>query len=348
MAGRLIVVVGAVSFLMVSAVAQTGQAVISAKSGLVHYLEGLVMVDGSAVELKNSRFPEVKEQQVLKTEEGRAEVLLTPGVFLRVSENSSFRMLSNRLSDTRIEALTGTTMVEHGEMSKDDHVTLIFKDKTINFLKSGLYRMDADNGILRVYKGEARVEGSGQSLTVKQAREVQLEGAVLMATKFDARTGDEFYRWASRRASYLALANISAANSLRTSGYYLQSGGWFWNPWFGMFTYVPYSSYYSPFGYTFWNPARVVEIYQPRPVYAGGGYGGFGGGRYDASAGGYSIGSRGMSSMGSSPSMGGISNVSTGVSAAPSGSSGSSGVSAGGGGGSAGSHGGAAGSGPRR
>ncbi len=352
MAWRLFVAASVSSIFIFSATAQTGQAVISAKSGLVHYLEGVVTIDGSAVELKNSRFPEVKDNQVLKAEDGRAEVLLTPGVFLRVAEDSSFRMLSNRLSDTRIEALTGTCMLEHGEMNKEDHVSVIFKDKTVTFLKPGLYRIDADNGVLRVYQGEARVEGGGQSLTVKQAREIELEAAALMASKFDPKAGDDFYRWASRRASYLALANVSAANALRNSGTYLTSGQWYWNPWFGMFTYVPYSMYSSPFGYTFWNPARVVEVYHPRPVYPGGGGGynsGFGGGRYDASSGGYAIGSRGMGSMGSSPgsspSMGSVSNVSSGASSAP--SSGSSGISAGGGGG-AGAHGGSSAGGPRR
>ena len=82
----------------------SGQSVISARSGLVHYVEGQVTIDDKAVDVKYSQFPEVKENQVLKTEDGRAEVLLNPGVFLRVAENSSFRMVSNRLTDTRVEA----------------------------------------------------------------------------------------------------------------------------------------------------------------------------------------------------------------------------------------------------
>jgi len=70
---------------------------------MIHYVEGKVLLEGQPVDPKFGEFPEVKNDQVLQTEEGRAEVLLTPGVFLRVSENSSFRMLSNRLSDTALE-----------------------------------------------------------------------------------------------------------------------------------------------------------------------------------------------------------------------------------------------------
>jgi hypothetical protein len=317
------------------------QSVISAKAGLVHYVEGDVTIDGKTIEMKTSQFPEIKEEQVLETADGRAEVLLTPGVFLRVAENSSFRLVSNRLSDTRVEALTGSMLIEHGEINKDTQVTVLYKDRTISFLKSGLYRLNVGDCTFRVYQGEARVTSGDQSLTAKQAREVQLASVMLVATKFDNKVGDEFYRWASRRASYLALANISAAKSLRDSGMRLTSGMWQWSPWFGMFTYVPYGNYYSPFGYSFWSPGGVMRWYQPRPSYptyagGGGGYGG-GGGRYDAASG-YSIPSRGMSSMGGSSmgggSMGGgtISNASSGMGAGPSVRGGDAGGGASGGG----------------
>src|SRR6266536_4682363 len=92
------------ALLALSVSAGLAQSVISAHSGLVHYVEGQVLLDGKAVDVKYSQFPEVRVDQVLKTEEGRAEVLLTPGVFLRLAENSSFRMISNKLIDTQIEA----------------------------------------------------------------------------------------------------------------------------------------------------------------------------------------------------------------------------------------------------
>lgn len=265
-----------------------GQSVISAHSGLVHYVEGQVTLDGKAVDVKYSQFPEVRVDQVLKTEEGRAEVLLTPGVFLRLAENTSFRMISNSLSDSRVEALTGTMMIEHGEVAKDNAVTVQFKDRSITFAKSGLYRLDADGGILRVYQGEARVATKDQSMVVKQARQVELAAAAMTAVKFDPKVDDDFYRWASRRASYLALANLSAAKSLRDSGYAsrsgLGSGMWSFNPYFGMMTYVPFGSmWYSPFGYSFWTPSLINQAYLYGGYYPG--YYGYGNG-YSSGGGG--------------------------------------------------------------
>jgi hypothetical protein len=337
MAGRLKFSAIIVSVFALGAGAAYAQSVISAKSGVVHYVEGEVTIDGKAVEMKVSQFPDMKEGQVLETGEGRAEILLTPGVFLRLSENSSFRLLSNRLTDTRVEALTGSILLEHGEVTKDTQVTLIYKDRPISFLKSGLYRIDADSGNFRVYQGEARINGADQTVSTKQGREVELDVPVLLANKFDNKVGDEFYRWASRRASYLAVANISGAKALRDSGMRLTSGTWYWNQWFGMYTYVPYGNYHSPFGYSFWNPGRVMQFYQPR-IYAGSNGGGFGGGGgfgagagIPTRAGSYS----GSSSMGSGDFSGRVGGGSSGAVSSP-------GPSAGGGGGGAPSGGGGA------
>src|SRR4051812_37930103 len=85
---------------LISATVQ-GQNVISAKSGMVHYMEGDVFLDGKAVEVKYSLFPEIKEGQVVRTDEGRVEVLMNPGTFLRLGEHSSFKMIDKRLIDTR-------------------------------------------------------------------------------------------------------------------------------------------------------------------------------------------------------------------------------------------------------
>src|SRR5215831_16562499 len=87
------------------------QSVISAHSGVIHYTEGTVLVGDKVYESKSQEFNELKENSVLKTEEGRAELLLTPGVFLRLGENSSVRMISNHLSDTRVEVLSGEALV---------------------------------------------------------------------------------------------------------------------------------------------------------------------------------------------------------------------------------------------
>jgi len=253
-----------------------GQLVISAHSGVVQYVEGRAYLDNAPVELKFGHFPDIKQDQEFRTEEGRAEILLTPGVFLRLGENSAIRMLSNGLTDTRVEVLHGSAIVECDQLPKDNSIELVYKDTSIGLLKHGLYRVDTEPARLQVYDGEANVTSESSKLTVKGGKETELSDA-LAAKNFDKNAGDELYRWANRRASYVAQANVSSASSYNTGGYsngygYTGTGlgGWSWNPLFGLFTWVPLGGIgYSPFGYPFWSPVTVFNA----PYYGGGYYG---------------------------------------------------------------------------
>lgn len=239
------------------------QSAISARSGMIHYVEGRVFVGDQAIESKFGNFPELKENAQLRTEEGRAEVLLTPGVFLRVGENSSIRMITNRLIDTRLEFLSGTVIVEADDLLKDNAVTIVYKDTAVHLRKRGLYRFDSQPAELRVFDGEAEVESGGKNLVVKEGKLLPFNGEMALE-KFDNKSGDALNRWSRRRAEYLSMANISAAKSVRDSGLDWQSGGWRFNPYFGMFTFIPMRSYYSPYGYRFWSPVEVYRVYEPR------------------------------------------------------------------------------------
>jgi hypothetical protein len=259
------------------------QSVISAHSGVIHYKEGQVEVDGQQVQQdpQKGQFGDLKTGQTLQVKDGQAEVLLTPGVFLRIAENSSVRMISNKLADTRVEVLSGSVIVEVGELLQDNAITVVAHGADIALIKKGLYRVDIDPSKLRVYDGEAKVSfGSQEPLVAKKGREV-LIGETLEAKSFDAKQTDAFYNWCARRDQYVAEANIYAAKTARdmnmgfTGGGYgagSGSGSWMWNQWFGMFTYMPYGGmFYSPFGYGYYSPGLVGYLYMPgSPYYYGG------------------------------------------------------------------------------
>lgn len=298
------------------------QSVISVRSGIIHHAEGKVFLADNLVEPKFGQFPEMKPESVLRTEEGRVEVLLTPGVFLRMGEDSAFRLVNNKLEDTQLELVAGSVLIECAELLDDNAVTFRYQDYSFTPRKAGLFRLDAEPGRLRVYDGEVIVTAAGSETKVKRGREMSLDGGVELA-KFDASVGDPLHRWSKRRAGYIAMANLSAAKNLADSGRSWRTGGWFMNPYFGMMTYIPMGYINSPFGYGFYGPRHVYQAYAPRPVYMGGGNGGFGTssmGSYNPNVGYNTVGR----SMGSSAS----------ISAAPSGG-GSNTAAAGGGGQSA-------------
>src|SRR5437588_1698067 len=140
-----------------------GQSVLSVNSGLVHYAEGKVYAGDKLVEPKFGHFPELKNGDELRTDEGRAEILLSPGSFLRVAEHSAIRMVSNRLTDTKIELLEGEALIETVDQGKDkaaamvkgNAITILYKGASIALVKSGVYVFTAEPGRVRVYDGEA-------------------------------------------------------------------------------------------------------------------------------------------------------------------------------------------------
>ena len=263
-AGKLALGVLACAVVSVAALAQS--AVISARSGLIHYVEGQVYLGDQLVETKFGVFPEVKENQQLRTEEGRAEVLLTPGVFLRLGENSSFRMITNRLIDTRLEFLSGSVVVEAENIAKDNSVTVVYQDATVHPLKTGVYRFDSGTGELRVYDGEADVAAGDRTVNVKEGHVIALD--TLAVRKFDKTVTDALNRWSERRAGYVSMANVGAADSLRTSLYSGGSpfmSGWYWNQNFGMYSFVPGfgGMFYSAYGFPYFSPFDVGMAFMP-------------------------------------------------------------------------------------
>jgi hypothetical protein len=245
----------------VTGTAAWGQHVISAKSGVINYNEGEVFTNGKRVDAKPGQFPEWKKGEELTTVEGRAEILLTPGVFLRVAENSKLVLTENRLSDTRIQVVAGSVILECAELLEDNSVTLSYGSYNLAVRKAGLYRVDAEAGTAKVFEGELQVAGNGQTLLLRKGKLTQL-GSLLVAEKFDNKVNDAFYRWASRRAEPLSVASFSGARSIYNTGSIWSTGGWYFNPYFGMFTYIPVRGYYNcPFGYRFYSPVVINRVY---------------------------------------------------------------------------------------
>ena len=254
---------------VVLAAGARAQSVISARSGVIHYVEGDVTIDGNAIHQKFAEFPDVKPGQVVATEQGRVEILLTPGVFLRLAENSSVRMLSNVLADTRLQVVSGSALVEVGELLEGNAISFDAADAHISLGKKGLYRIDADPASLRVFDGQARVASGTENLTAKKGHRIDLAGTTLADTKFEVKDTDPFYRWSSRRAEYVAAANVISArvtsNSDYRSGFGSSRGAWSWNPYFGMYTFLPGNGvYWSPFGSPFYSPAVIGVLYMPQ------------------------------------------------------------------------------------
>ncbi len=262
----------------------SAQMVTSARSGTLHTFDGTVSIDGNPVEKRSGYFPEVKEKSILSTTRGRAEVLLTPGVILRIGENSSVRMIDSRLASTRVELLTGSAVLE--QLSPDaspvkgsmNNVTIVYKEYEVSLRKTGLVEFYADPASMKVYKGEADVITSGtlaalSRVVVKDGHMLTFNSALAME-KFNDKTGDDLLLWARDRSQAIAAANMSSARNYGSNslGYGNYNSGWFFNPFFGMYTFLPmYGTYYSPWGWGYYSPYSIYGVYNNGGYYWNGG-----------------------------------------------------------------------------
>jgi hypothetical protein len=356
-------VVAGMAVLVAGAIPALAQPVISAKAGTVSYVMGKVTVAGEEVQPSETKLPEVQENAVLATEDGRAEVTLTMGVFIRTGDHASFKMLTNRLIDTRLELLTGSHIVEASDIQKDNNLTITAKDATVVINKRGIYRFDLEQSQIKVFDGLLGVQVNGQNMLVGPGKMLDLSGATPSVEKFDKETTDALDHWARRRAEQSALANASSAKQVHdygcdtvTSGRgtvtnfaaannanvgspcYNPCNSFRYNPWFGSVTYIPCNgNVYSPYGYRYWSPFNVMQAYYMPPVFRGGNNNGGGGFGTSTAARGVGQTSAGYSGVMASPA---ASSASSPTSAGMSGTSVSSSAgSASGGHGAAGGHG---------
>ncbi|MBV9508388.1 MAG: hypothetical protein JO323_25640 [Acidobacteriia bacterium] len=268
-ARRLEAVVGGLLLGVLSGGPAFAQQVISAQSGTVHYVEGTVYAGGQLVQHKFGQFPSLHQGEELRTEDGRAEMLLTPGAFLRLSENSSVRLTSARLSDTRLDVLKGSVMLECDELLKNNSLTLLYQGNTVQLLKHGLYRLDTEPPQLRVFEGEALVQSAAGQVKLGGGKETGLNG-VLASEHFNRNASkDSLYFWSSRRSGDLAYASVTASQSVLNNGSTWRTGGWMWSSLLDEYTFLPGAGLaYSPFGWQYWSPDLMAYYYTP-PYYGG-------------------------------------------------------------------------------
>lgn len=252
--------------------------VITAKAGGVNYVQGSVSIDrvaGKSGLLLKGDSIEVGDR-VSTGANGRAEILLNPGSYLRVAENSSFEFKTTALEDLQISVVRGSVMLEVFA-ANDFRVAVVTPSETYDLIQTGVYRVDVagdGNARLEVWKGKAEVGDE----TLKGGRTASsLDGQTAVA-KFDRDDRDDFETWSRERAKELAkgtkdLRDRTLRNSLMSSylggrwDMYNSFGLWVYNGRLGRYCFLPFGyGWSSPYGYGFGNTS-IWWYNLPRVVY---------------------------------------------------------------------------------
>jgi hypothetical protein len=262
---RSIRLAGLVSLSSVLALAQTTVG----RPGAVNYIEGNVTLDGRALSASSVGSAEIASGESLATGRGKAEILLTPGAFVRLDDQSSLQMISPNLTDTEVQLDSGQALVEVDQIEKENHLVVIDNGFRTTLEKKGLYRFASNPALLSVYDGKAQAHINDQSIDVGKGKQLPLMAGANKTEKFDTAQQGELYAWSKLRSSYMAQANAATAqNIIVENPYWYYGTGWYWNPWFDSWAFVPGAGYLnSPFGFGFYSPP--VILYGGGPFYRG-------------------------------------------------------------------------------
>ncbi len=193
--------------ILAGAIPASAQSVVSTHSGVVYYFDGAVFLGDQPLQARLGTFPSVPVGWELRTEKGKAEVLLTPGVFLRMGENSSIRMVANDLANTRVELLEGSAIIDAPQQASGTSVTLLFRNWEIRPGRSGSCRLDSNPPRLWVSRGEAEVSGAdGQPVKVEQGMDLPL-AKVLVPDQAAPQPLDDLSVWDQGRSDSIAADN---------------------------------------------------------------------------------------------------------------------------------------------
>ena len=112
------------------------QFIISAKAGLVNAVEGTANV--RVQQLVPAGAP------IQTGPSGRVEILLNPGTFLRLGENSQAVLDSVDLTDVQVRILSGSAVIECNSVEKNSPITVTDGTETVSISKPGTYRFPED------------------------------------------------------------------------------------------------------------------------------------------------------------------------------------------------------------
>jgi hypothetical protein len=141
--------------------------VISAKAGGVNAVSGKAEVSGS----RGSEWSlltitdDLKAGDIVKTAaDGRVEMLLNPGSYLRVGENSEFELTNSSLEKLEVRLVRGTAIIEAtGADETELAINITTPHAKMVIVRRGLYRVNVipgDATVLFVRKGRVLLANS--------------------------------------------------------------------------------------------------------------------------------------------------------------------------------------------
>lgn len=232
--------------------------------GTLGAVEGQVSINQQPI--RNASAYALRDGDVVETGDGRVEVLLSPGVFLRLGRASALEMLQASANDTRLRLHQGSAMVEANEVYRESRLGIETGSGVAEILEAGLYRFDANPATVQVIQGRASVMDERRSIEVHNGERAQLDGSLRTMRAWEV--NDELAAWSRSRSQVEAEASVASAQYVNDNPYdngVVVSSSWVWNPWRSSYTWIPArQTYVNFYGFRYWAPSHVYRAYPTR------------------------------------------------------------------------------------
>ena len=254
--------------------------VISAKAGVVNFVSGNVSVarlDSKSGHLLKGDNVEVGEKVSTGTD-GKAEILLNPGSYVRLAANAEFEFITTSLDDLQLKLTSGSGMFEV-IADKEFKITVDTGKSRFYLIKSGVYRIDVlENGAgkISVWKGKAQI-GDLKATTVKGGKSASLVDGQVAVAKFDKDNKSDLEIWSKDRAKEIAKINEkliqrdmnrSLMSTINQNGFssFGGYGLWVFDASSRSSCFLPYSyGWSSPYGYNYnqsiWSYSAPATVF---------------------------------------------------------------------------------------
>jgi hypothetical protein len=223
--------------------------------GELNYIDGSVLVDGKPISQTQTPVA-LKSGERLNSSKSRAEVLLTPGSFLRVRQGTVVTLTSVTPQSIGLGLTKGEVLVDVTQLGKE-RIEISLEGRIILPLAPGLYEFDADIRQLRVYAGKALIQDSQGELEVRKGYAAALDAAGIRLEQFDSKIGDALYLWSALTSEHEAAASYEIALGLRKTS---SGDDWYWNGQMHCWAFVPRNGIvYGPFQWGFAAPSAISQ-----------------------------------------------------------------------------------------
>jgi len=222
-------------------VASTTQFLVSTKAGLVNYVQGPATVKAASVAPAG--------KTIMTGPGGAVEILLNPGSYLRMGENSKVVLDKVELYDIAVRVLEGSAVIEANGFNKDLPLHVTTSDLKMEIIKDGIY-LFADGKVVVV---DGKIRDASNGLVYGKGYQISDDQGYRAQKVKTFTTGLEL--WSQQRDALIAQANLNVARSLQDARN-LPVGSlldvWLWYPAYGSFIYMPGGRYHSPYGYSYY------------------------------------------------------------------------------------------------